>query len=659
MPSLGFRPSSLRFVLACLGVAVGLTASPGLDARSEVLQLGEAARPSGPAAGLEGDLLRLAASPAQAGADGALSEAELRRRAREIGYLSTFFGRLAAHESDAETRGLWEDLRLGYAAAGGRLGRLLDEGQLTLEDLPEGQRGEVTEAGIVLDESLDGAWLVAVLRGARLAGEDDWQHTSRLSSLMIEALAGLEGYSEWIWFSAHLKRSPVEPLLTPENEPRAGPLLARFWFIQDWYLWASVAAQAADEPRVRELWSARRRLLEEQAQELFGTSIAALGAPWQKALLQSWEAQRARTLAVAETFSGVRSLTGYFPEAPRRPIPAEQADGPTAGNAQQAEDIRALRGRLAQLEDSLGNLSGELQSSRGKATRLEDELRAARRQAAKRDNAESQLQRAYAELEAARKANQARVEELVAARKADQTRVTELEQRLAELRREITESRKKSSAVEGAITETQREAGNLESGQGELRDLLQAQGRQIAAERRRVEELEGRLAELISQLSASREDVTRYQQQIDENQAEITRYRDELLASSQMLARYREELDAAQDRRPGGSNGFLAALNGPQAAMITLAVLLLLLSAATMLMLMRRTAGTAPLLARGTPAEKQSRRGTRTRRQATAKAAPSQAPEPRLAPTPAPPPPQTAAPAAKQGLEPAAEEADE
>ena len=188
MSRLGFGPSNLRFALACLGVAVGLSAPLGPSLRSEVLLADKAAGPSAQPQRAEGVDLRPAAGVQLAESDGRLDEAELRRAIREIGHLSTFFGRLATYEAAAERRSYWEDLRLGYAAAAGRLGPLLDGGGLTLADLPDGRRVSQGEAGIAVDATLDGAWRPQDLRRARAAGEDDWGWSHRLSAAIFQGL---------------------------------------------------------------------------------------------------------------------------------------------------------------------------------------------------------------------------------------------------------------------------------------------------------------------------------------------------------------------------------------------------------------------------------------------------------------------------------------
>ena len=140
MSRLGFGPSSLRFALVCLGVAVGLSAPFGPNLRSEVLLADEAARPFARSQRVEVVDARPDVGNQLAKADGSLSEAELRRSIRAIGHLGTFFGYLASRESPAAGSSYWEDLRLGYAAAADRLGELLDSGGLTVVDLPAGQR---------------------------------------------------------------------------------------------------------------------------------------------------------------------------------------------------------------------------------------------------------------------------------------------------------------------------------------------------------------------------------------------------------------------------------------------------------------------------------------------------------------------------------------
>ena len=252
--------------------------------------------------------------------------------------------------------------------------------------------------------------------------------------------------------------------------------------------------------------------------------------------------------------------------------PAEETASPDAEETARAETLKALRERLAELEARIGALSGQLSESRGEASRVEEELKAAR---------------ALAETRAS---EQQRVAELEAARAADLARVAELEARLAELRAELATSRKQSAAIEEALTATQREAGSVESEQEDLRKLLQAQGLQIAAERRRVEELEGRLSGLVAELSESREDIGRYQSQIESYQADISRYRDELRGNSEELLRYREALDAAQDRPGGFLPSLLGSLSAGQGAMIGAALVLLLVSTTAIALLVRRSA---------------------------------------------------------------------
>ncbi len=645
MSRLGFGPSNLRFALACLGVAVGLSAPLGSNLRSEVLLADEAADPSARTQRAEDVAARPAAADQLAESDGSLSEAELRRSIREIGYLSTFFGRLAAYEAAAERRSYWEDLRLGYAAAAGRLGRLLDQGGLTLADLPAGRRGSLGEAGIVIDTTLDGAWQPEQLRRERAAGEDDWRHSHRLSAAIFEGLAGLEGYERWIWFDSHLKRSPTAGTLEPGREAVAGPLLTRYWFAKDWHLWASVAAKAADERRLRTLWTTRRDALAAQAERAVEETRAKLGTAWHAALAANWQQHVATAEEIAATFAGVGAMAGFFPEARGEAVEAEPEATPKPRDPTRREEITALRGRLAELEGRIGQLGGQLRQSRDEASRLERELGAARDLAGAREAEDDRLTRAYAELEAAqladqqrlaeleaeRKASLDRVAELEAARAADQSRVAQLELRLAALREELSASLEQSSAIEGALSETQRDAGSIGSEQDKLRQLMQTQGRQIAAERRRVAELEQRLSTMVAQLEESRGEIDRYQAQIQENQGELSRYRDEMRATGEELSRYREELDAAQDRQSESMLSLARAFGTGQTAVIVLGVVLLLLSVMTIAVLLRRTAAAgatapvAPARDRGGQAAANGRTATRNR---TPSATPSRTAEP-------------------------------
>ena len=116
MSRLGFGPSSLRFALVCLGIAVGLSAPLGPNLRSEVLPADEATSPFARSQRVEVANARPAVGNQLAEDDGSLGEAELRRSIRAIGHLGTFFGHLAARESPAKRSSYWEDLRLGYAS---------------------------------------------------------------------------------------------------------------------------------------------------------------------------------------------------------------------------------------------------------------------------------------------------------------------------------------------------------------------------------------------------------------------------------------------------------------------------------------------------------------------------------------------------------------
>ncbi len=644
MSRLGFGPSNLRFALACLGVAVGVSAPLGSNLRSEVLLADEAAASSARTQRAEAMGARPAAARDQlAESDGSLSEAELRRSVRQIGYLSTFFGRLAAYETAAARRSYWEDLRLGYAAAAGRLGRLLDGGGLTLADLPAGRRGSLGEAGIVIDTTLDGAWRPEQLRRDRAAGADDWGHSLRLSAAIFEGLAGLEGYERWIWFDAHLKRSPTAGTLEPGSEAVAGPLLTRYWFARDWHLWASVAARAADERRLRALWTTRRAALAAQASQAVEETRAKLGEAWHAALAANWQQQLAAAEEIAATFAGVGAMAGFFPEARDQGVGVEPGVAPKPQDPARREEITALRGRLAELEGRIGQLGSQLRQSRGEASRLEKELGSARDLAEEREAKDDQLTRAYAELEAAQLADQRRlaeleaerrasldrVAELEAARAADQSRVAELELRLAALREELSASLEQSSAIEGALSATQRDAGSIGSEQDRLRQLMQTQGRQIAAERRRVAELEQRLSVLVAQLEESRGEIDRYQAQIQENQGELSRYRDEMRATGEELSRYREELDAAQDRQSESMLSLARSFSTRQTAVIGLGIVLLLLSVMTIAVLLRRTA-TAGVAAPAAPAQDRRRQpaaGDRAAQRSQASSRPAK-PEP-------------------------------
>lgn len=455
MSRLGFGPSNLRFALACLGVVVGLSAPLGPSLRSEVLLADEAAGPSVRPQRAEGSGLRPASGHQLAENDGSLSEAELRRAIREIGHLGIVFGRLATYEAAAERRGYWAELRLGYAAAADRLGSLLDDGGLILGDLPSGQSVSSGDAGIVVDTTLDGAWRPDELRRDRAAGEDGWDHSYRLSAAIFEGLAGMVGYQRWVWFDAHLKRSPTAGVMEPGRESVAGPLLTRYWFAKDWHLWAAVAAKTADEQALRALWAARRSVLAAQAGQAVEEAKAGLGEAWHTALAANWRQQAAAAEEIAEALAGVGALAGSFPQASREVVVAV----PEPQDRARDEEITALRSRLAELEGRIGELGSQLEQSREEASRLEQELGTARDLAGARATADEALSRAYAELEAAqqadhrrlaeleaeREANQDRVTELEAARTADQSRVTELERRLAALHEELDAAQDRQS----------------------------------------------------------------------------------------------------------------------------------------------------------------------------------------------------------------------
>ncbi len=393
MSRLGFGPSSLRFALVCLGVAVGLSAPFGPNLRSEVLLADEAARPFARSQRVEVVDARPAVGNQLAKADGSLNEAELRRSIRAIGHLGTFFGHLASRESPADRSSYWEDLRLGYAAAADRLGELLDSGKLTVVDLPAGQSAASSEAGISIDSSLDGAWRFDEVRRARASGQDDWSHSHRLTTAVFQRLADLEGYDRWSWFDAHLKRSPTAGVMEPGSESVAGPLLTAYWFAKDWYLWASVAEQAAGERKVRELWAARRTRLAAQAAAAVEATRDLLGEAWHTALSANWQQQAAEAKVIAAIPLDVDAMAGIFPE-------------PSAKTAAPPDD---------------------------------------------------QLARAYAQLEAAQQADQRRLAELEAARAADLARVAELEQRLSTMVAELDGSRSEIDRYQTQIQENQEE----------------------------------------------------------------------------------------------------------------------------------------------------------------------------------------------------------
>ncbi len=541
MSRLGFGPSCLRFALACLGVVAGLSAPLGTDLRSEVRVADEATGPSARSQRAEGFSVRPAAADQLAQSDGRLTEAELRRAIREIGHLGSFFGRLATYEVSADRRSYWEDLRVAYAAAAERLQSLLANGGLSLADLPAGQTNTPKDNGIVIDATLDGAWQPE--RQRRAAGEDAWRESHRLAAAIFEGLAALEGYGRWSWFDAHLKRSPTAGVMEPGSEPVAGPLLTRYWFAKDWYLWAAVAAEAADEQDLRGLWAARREELAVRADKAVEATRTVLGEAWHTALAANWQQHVATAEVIAVGFASVSAMAEAFPMAGDQAVGSESGTAPATLDAARGGEITALRSRLA-------------------------------------------------ELEAERRANEGRVAELEAARASDQERVAELETRLAALREELAASVDQSSAIERVLSETLRNPGGLGSEQGELRESMQAQGRQIAAERQRIAELEQRLSVLVAQLEESRAEIGLYQSQIQENQEELTRYRDEMRTTGEVLSRYREELDAAQDRQSQSILSLAQSFSSRQTAVIGLAVVLLLLSMLTIAVLLRRTPAT-------------------------------------------------------------------
>lgn len=407
MSRLGFGPSNLRFALACLGVAVGLSAPLGPNLRSEVLLANEAASPSARLLRVEVADARPAAGDQLAKEDGSLSEAELRRSIRDIGHLSTFFGHLATQDPTAERRSYWEDLRLGYAAAASRLGGLLNSGGLTVGDLPAGQRASSGGAGILIDSTLDGAWRPDEVRRARAAGQDDWKHTHRLTTAVFESLASLESYGRWSWFDVHLKRSPTAGVMEPGSESVAGPLLTRYWFAKDWHLLASVAGKAASERTARELWAARRAELATQAGMAVEETRDGLGEAWYTALSANWQQQAAEAKVIAATHFDVEAMAGLFPE-------------PSAKTAAPPDD---------------------------QLTRAYAELEAA----------QQADQRRLAELETEHRTNQQRVAELEAARVADLARVAELEQRLSTMVAELDGSRSEIDRYQTQIQENQAE----------------------------------------------------------------------------------------------------------------------------------------------------------------------------------------------------------
>ncbi len=548
MSRLGFGPSCLRFALACLGVVVGLSAPFGTDLRSEVRLADEATGPSARSQRVEGISVRPAADGQLAQSDGSLTEAELRHAIREIGRLGGFFGRLATYEVSADRRSYWEDLRLGYATAAERLQSLLDNGGLSLADLPAGRTYVPKDAGIVIDATLDGAWRPERLRGAD--GENPWRLSHGLAAAIFEGLASLEGYERWSWFDAHLKRSPTAGVMEPGSEPVAGPLLTRYWFAKDWHLWAAVAAEAAAEQNLRGLWAARREELAARADKAVEATRTELGEAWHAALAANWQQHVATAEVIAVGFAGVSAMAGTFPAAGDQAAGSEPDAAPDLPGPAPGGEITALRSRLA-------------------------------------------------ELEAERRANEERVAELEAARASDQERVAELETRLAALREELAANVEQSSTIEGVLSETLRNAGSLGSEQGELRESMQAQGRQIAAERQRIAELEQRLSVLVAQLEESRAEIGLYQSQIQENQEELTRYREEMRTTGEALSRYREELDAAQDRQSQSILSLAQSFSSRQTAVIGLAVVLLLLSMVTIAVLLRRTPATGATAPRG------------------------------------------------------------
>ncbi len=407
MSRLGFGPSSLRFVFACLGIAAGLSAPLGSSLRSEVLLADEAASSS---TGLQ--RVKVAeASPATGNqpdnGNGSLSEADLRDSIRDIGRLGTFFGRLATQDSVAERSSYWKDLGLGYTAAASRLERLLDSGRLTVVDLTTGQRAASGEAGISIDTTLDGAWRNDEARHVRATGQDDWSYGHRLTTAVFEGLASLEGYGRWSWFDAHLKRSPTAGVMEPGSEAVAGPLLTQYWFAKDWHLMATLAAKTAEEPKIRELWALRRAQLAAQTVAAVEATRDGLGEAWYTALSANWQQQAAEADAVAATLVDLGAMASVFP----------------------------------------GFSSQTAQAPDGQMARAYAELEAAQRAEERR----------LAELEEEHRANQQRVTELEAARAADLARVAELEQRLSTMVAELDTSRSEIDRYQDQIQENQEE----------------------------------------------------------------------------------------------------------------------------------------------------------------------------------------------------------
>ncbi|MDJ0945518.1 MAG: DUF2336 domain-containing protein [Kiloniellales bacterium] len=473
MSRLGFGPRNFRFGLACLGVAVGLSAPLGADPRPEDHPADEAASASAPSQRVGAVAARSAEADQLAEKNGGLSEADLRRSIHEVGRLGRFFARLASLDPEAARRSYWRDLQLAYAATADRLAGLLDSGGLTIADLPAGQKSARGGTGIVVDATLDGTWGTESPNGSPAAGQDDWSHNHRLTVAAFEAFAGLEGYDRWFWFDAHLKRSPTAGVMEPGSEAVAGPLLTRYWFAKDEHLRATVAARAAEGPGSRALWTVRRDELAIQAGRAVERTKAELGAAWHAALAANWQQQLATSEAVAESLAGAEVLADLIPEA-RTQVVEDSRD--PAGT----EEIAVLRGRLADLEGRIGKLDAQLRQSRDEASRLETELAAARDRAGARENRDDRLTRAYAELEAAQRADQRRLAELETERAAERRRIAELEQSLSAMLAQLDDSRSEIDRYQSQIQENQQELSRY-------RDEMRATGEELSRYREELD----------------------------------------------------------------------------------------------------------------------------------------------------------------------------
>ncbi|WP_340119826.1 DUF2336 domain-containing protein [Pelagibius sp. 7325] len=261
----------------------------------------------------------------------ALTAADIEAALVQMEALGAFFAAVAGRETNEAASARWYRLGINYKGTAAVLRRALLGDSLVIEDLPDGRRVALAEAGrIAIDDTLDGGW-----EDAADAEASEVLLRDSLMPALFEALAQRRLPQDWPWLADHLRA--VGGLVAPSQDPMGRPLLARYFQAKDAYLWLALRRIGEGDPAARQGFAQRQRATFETVRGLESQMAAILGAAEAERLQRDWSA----SVAQVDGFAVTRGWVLLDPALRRTQLGAAAREAADAVDQAAAEVVAA------------------------------------------------------------------------------------------------------------------------------------------------------------------------------------------------------------------------------------------------------------------------------------------------------------------------------